>query len=180
MIFMLEAAIPPEAPIATQYETEIGAPPDIVWQALTSPEPIEVAPGLPALAGLAYPMNGKLEGEGVGAKRIGAFSTGTATEVVTEWKRDRILAFRVEDQPPAMEEMSPYRRVHAPHVQGYFLTGETRFELKPLESNRTLLRVSSEHKLRIDPIPYWEPIARIAIRQNVGRVLKDIKEKAEY
>ena len=125
-------------------------------------------------------MNGKLEGEGVGAKRIGAFSTGTATEVVTEWKRDRILAFRVEDQPPAMEEMSPSRRVHEPHVQGYFLTGETRLELKPLGSNRTLLRVTSEHKLRIDPVPYWEPIARIAIRQNVGRVLKDIKEKAEY
>lgn len=179
MIFMLEAAIPPEAPIATQYEIEIGAAPDIVWQALTSPEPIEVAPGLPALAGLAYPMSGKLEGEGVGAKRIGAFSTGTATEVVTEWKRDRVLTFRVENQPPAMEEMSPYRRVHAPHVQGYFLTGETRFELMPIGLNRTLLRVSSEHKLRIDPVPYWEPIARLAIRQNVGRVLEDIKEKSE-
>jgi uncharacterized membrane protein (DUF485 family) len=179
MIFMLEAAIPPEAPIATQFEIEIGAAPDIVWQALTSPESIGVAPGLPALAGLAYPMSGKLEGEGVGAKRIGAFSTGTATEVVTEWKRDRVLAFRVEHQPPAMEEMSPYRRVHAPHVQGYFLTGETRFDLMPIGSNRTLLRVSSEHKLRIDPVPYWEPIARLAIRQNVGRVLEDIKEKSE-
>lgn len=179
VIFMLEAAIPPEALIATQYEIEIDAAPDRVWQVLTSPEPIEVAPGLPALAGLAYPMSGKLEGEGVGAQRIGAFSTGTATEVVTEWKRDRILAFRVEDQPPAMEEMSPYRPVHAPHVQGYFLTGETRFELMPLGSNRTLLRVSSEHKLRIDPVPYWEPIARLAIRQNVGRVLEDIKVKSE-
>ena len=179
MIFMLEATIPPEAPLATQYEIEIGATPNRVWEALTSSEPIEVAPGLPALAGLAYPMSGKLEGEGVGAKRIGAFSTGTATEVVTEWKRDRVLAFRVENQPPAMEEMSPYRRVHAPHVQGYFLTGETRFELMSIGSNRTLLRVSSEHKLRIDPVPYWEPIARLAIRQNVGRVLEDIKEKSE-
>jgi hypothetical protein len=124
-------------------------------------------------------MSGRLEGEGVGAKRIGAFSTGTATEIVTEWKRYRALAFRVEGQPPAMEEMSPYRRVHAPHVQGYFLTGETRFELMPIGSNQTLLRVSSEHKLRIDPVPYWEPIARLAIRQNVGRVLEDIKQKSE-
>lgn len=179
MIFMLEAAIPPEAPIATQYEIEIDASAGRVWQALTSSEPIKVAPGIPALAGLAYPMSGRLEGEGIGAKRIGAFSTGTATEFVTEWKLNRVLAFRVENQPPAMEEMSPYRRVHAPHVQGYFLTGETRFELMPIGSNRTRLRISSEHKLRIDPIPYWEPIARLAIRQNVGRVLEDIKEKSE-
>lgn len=179
MIFMLEAAIPPEAPIVTQYEIEIGATPALVWHALTSSEPIEITPGLPAFAGLAYPMSGKLEGEGVGAKRIGDFSTGTATEIVTEWKRYRVLAFRVESQPPAMEEMSPYRRVHAPHVQGYFLTGETRFELVPIGTNRTLLRVSSDHKLRIDPVPYWEPIARLAIRQNVGRVLEDIKQKSE-
>lgn len=179
MIFMLEAAIPPEVPIATQYEIEIGATADRVWKALTSPEPIAVPPGLPAIAGLAYPMSGKLEGEGVGAKRIGAFSTGTATELVTEWKRNRVLAFSVEDQPPPMEEMSPYRRVHAPHLQGYFLTGETRFELTPIGSNRTLLRVASEHKLRIDPVPYWAPIARLAIRQNVERVLEDIKEKSE-
>ncbi|MFZ1742432.1 MAG: hypothetical protein WAT93_06235 [Pontixanthobacter sp.] len=121
-------------------------------------------------------MSGELEGKGVGAKRIGAFSTGTATEIVTEWKRNSVLAFRVENQPPAMEEMSPYRRVNAPHVQGYFLIGETRFELMPMGANRTLLRVSSEHKLRIDPVPYWEPIARLAIRQNVGRVLEDINE----
>lgn len=179
VIFMLEAAIPPEAPIATHYEIEIGAPADRVWQELTSSQPIRVAPGLPALAGLAYPISGKFEGQGVGAKRVGAFSTGTATEVVTEWKRNRALAFRVVSQPPAMEEMSPYRRVHAPHVRGYFRTGETRFELTPHGANRTLLRISSEHRLRIDPVPYWEPIARLAIRQNVGRVLEDIKEKSQ-
>lgn len=179
MMFMLEAAIPPEAPIATQYEIDIGAPAERVWEVLVSPEPIEVEPGLPALAGLAYPMSGKLDREGVGAKRIGTFSTGTATEAVTQWDRNKVLAFRVEDQPPAMEEMSPYRRVHAPHVQGYFVTGETRFELTALASNRTRLRITSEHRLRIDPVPYWEPIARLAISQNVGRVLEDIKGKAE-
>lgn len=179
LVFMMEGAIPPEAPIAIQYEIEIDASPEMVWQALTSAEPINVAPGLPALAGLAYPLSGKLEGEGVGAKRIGAFSTGTATEEVTIWERQKTLAFRVESQPPAMEELSPYRRVHAPHLLNYFVIGETRFDLVPLPNRRTLLQVASENRLRIDPLPYWEPIARLAIRKNVGRVLEDIKEKAE-
>jgi len=179
ILFMTEAATPPEVPIATQYEIEIEASPEAVWRALTSPDPIAVEPGLPALAGLAYPLGGELETAAVGARRMGAFSTGTAVERVTAWEPNKTLAFRVESQPPAMEEMSPYRRVHAPHVEGYFLTGETRFELAPLSERGTRLRVISEHRLRIDPVPYWEPIARLAIRLNVGRVLKDIKEKSE-
>jgi len=179
ILFMTEAAMPPEVPIATQYEIDIGASPEAVWRALTSPDPIAVEPGLPALAGLAYPLSGELETAGVGAKRVGAFSTGTAIEHVTAWEPNKTLAFRVESQPPAMEEMSPYRRVHAPHVEGYFLTGETRFELAPISERRTRLKVISEHRLRIDPVPYWEPIARLAIRLNVGRVLEDIKQKSE-
>jgi len=48
--------------------------------------------------------------------RLGEFSTGIARERVTEWRPSRKLAFVVESQPPMMEEMSPYRRVHAPHL----------------------------------------------------------------
>lgn len=179
MIFMFEAAIPPEAPISAQYDIVIAAPPEHVWHALTSSDAIKVQPGLTALAGLAYPTRSRLEGEGIGATRIGSFSTGNATEVVTRWERNKVLAFRVDNQPPAMEEMSPYRRVHAPHLQGYFVTGETRFDLTTLAGNRTRLRVTTDHRLRIDPVMYWEPIARLAIRQNIGRVLEDIKEKSE-
>ncbi|MEN9856316.1 MAG: hypothetical protein RLZZ157_1442, partial [Pseudomonadota bacterium] len=147
--------------------------------ALVSDDPILIPPGLPAVAGLAYPISSKLEGEGVGAKRIGLFSTGQATEVVSQWAPNKLLAFKVQHQPAAMEEMSPYRRVHAPHVEGYFLTGETRFDLVPLSQDRTRLEITSEHVLRIDPIPYWEPIALLAIWSNVSRVLEDIKAKSE-
>lgn len=179
LLFMLEAAVPPEAAIATARSLEIDAPPAAVWTALTSAEPIAVEPGLTALAGLAYPLGGRLEGEGRGAVRIGSFSTGEAVERVTEWQPGRTLAFRVLSQPPAMEEMSPYRRVHAPHLVGYFETGETRFDLTPLADGGTRLSVRAEHRLRIDPVPYWGPIARLAIRDNVDRVLRDVAEKAE-
>jgi hypothetical protein len=179
IIFMLEGAVPPVASIHTRYEIEISAPAENVWAALVSDEPIKISPGLPAVAGLAYPIRSKLDGEGVGAKRVGSFSTGQATEVVSQWVPNRRLAFKVQHQPPAMEEMSPYRRVHAPHVEGYFLTGETQFDLVSVSKDRTRLEVTSEHVLRIDPIPYWEPIARLAIGSNVYRVLKDIKAKSE-
>lgn len=180
MVFMLEAAMPPEVPIATARQIAIAAPPEAVWAALTSGEPIRVRPGLTAVAGLAYPISGRIEGEGAKRTRTGTFSTGIAREKVTEWVPGHTLAFRVLSQPAAMEEMSPYRRVHAPHLVGYFETDETRFELVPLANGRTRLIVRAQHLLRIDPALYWEPIARLAIRDNVDRVLRDIAEKSEH
>jgi hypothetical protein len=89
------------------------------------------------------------------------------------------LDFTVVSQPPAMEEMSPYRKVHAPHVDGYFITGDTSFSLAPLPDGETRLTIKAAHILRIDPVLYWEPIARWAISTNVRRVLIDAKIKAE-
>jgi hypothetical protein len=64
-------------------------------------------------------------------------------------------------------------------VNGYFETGETRFEIEPLSGQRSRLTILAAHRLRIDPIIYWEPIARWAASSNMRRVLRDLKSKAE-
>lgn len=178
-LFALEASMPPAMPINTIESIEIAASPDAVWQAITSEAPIGLSPGLPGLAGLAYPVRSSLKGEGVGATRLGVFSTGTAVERVTEWKLGRVLAFTVLSQPPAMEEMSPYRHLNTPHLTGYVVTGETRYMLTPLRNGGTRLTLQAQTVLRIDPTAYWEPIARIAFHLNVQRVLKSAKLDAE-
>ncbi len=179
LLFALEATMPPAVPIDTAETIEIVAPPAAVWRVITSDKPIGLSPGMPGLAGLAYPLRGKLLGEGVGARRLGYFSTGTAEERVTAWQPGRLLAFTVLSQPPAMEEMSPYRVVHAPHLYGYVVTGDTRYVLTPLANGNTRLTLAATTILHIDPIPYWEPIARWAFRQNVQRVLASTKLQAE-
>jgi hypothetical protein len=178
-VFALEGAIPPAAAIQTRETIDIAAPSAAVWQAVTGDAAIAQPPSLVGRAGLAYPLRSKLLGTGVGATRIGLFSTGVARERVTEWRPGRRLAFRVLVQPPAMEEMSPYRRVHAPHVTGYFDTGETAFDLQPLAGGSTRLTVSASHVVKIDPAPYWAPLARWAAGANSRRVLLDLKAKAE-
>ena len=177
--FAAEAAMPPSVAIATLESIEVAAPPSAVWRALTSDEPVASAPGLVGTAGLAYPIRGRILGDGVGALRLGEFSTGVARERVVAWEPGQRLAFEVLTQPTAMEDMSPYRHVHAPHVHGYFDTAETRFDLDPLPSGGTRLNVRASHTLRIDPVLYWEPLARWAVRENTRRVLRDIKDKAE-
>lgn len=178
-LFVLEAAMPPTLPIAARGSVEIAAPPGAVWAALTSDRAISARPGLVGIAGLAYPIRGQLLGQGVGTIRLGEFSTGTARERVTDWMPGRRLAFAVLTQPPAMEEMSPYRRVHSPHVQGYFETATTGFTLTSLPSGHTRLDIEARHVLRVEPVLYWEPLARLAIRMNLSRVLGDLKQKAE-
>lgn len=177
--FALQAAMPPSIAIATEEAVDISAPPLAVWNVLTSEDPIASPPGLVGRAGLAYPIRGHILGSGIGAERLGYFSTGIARERITEWAPGRRLAFRVVTQPPAMEEMSPYRRVHAPHLHGYFDTAETCFELRPLPGGGTRLTLRASHVLRIDPVLYWEPIARWALRENTRHVLRDIKDRAE-
>ncbi|MEO5772817.1 MAG: hypothetical protein ABIQ32_01685 [Sphingomicrobium sp.] len=179
LAFAAEAATPPAALIMSSESLEIAAPPERVWEATIAPGRIDVPANAVARAGLAYPLGSRIRGSGVGAIRLGLFSTGTAIERVTEWKPGKRLTFEVLQQPPAMEEMSPYRRVHAPHVHGYFETGETRFEMHGLANGKTRLMITAAHRLRIDPLPYWEPIARWAIRENCRRVLEDIRLKAE-
>jgi general stress protein CsbA len=179
LMFAADAMSPPDALMLTDESVVINAPASHVWQAVVSDEPIREPPTLVGRLGLAYPERGRLLGYGVGAARNGYFSTGLAREKITEWRPDRLLGFVVLHQPPAMTEMSPYRHVHAPHVNGYFETGETRFEIEPLSAEKSRLTILAAHRLHIDPVVYWKPIARWAASSNTRRVLRDIKIKAE-
>lgn len=177
-IFLLDVATPPAAIISGREEVVIAASPADVWAALVSTEPIGEAPGLVAHAGLAYPIAGRISGQH-GGERIGYFSTGIARERVSRWEPGKELAFEVLSQPAAMEEMSPYRRVYAPHVHGYFETSETRFTLQPAARGGTRLTVEADSLLRMEPVLYWRPLARWAVRENLRRVLSDVRLKAE-
>ncbi|TRW14791.1 hypothetical protein [Glacieibacterium frigidum] len=118
-------------------------------------------------------------GDGVGALRVGEFSTGKAHERVTAWEPGRKLAFTVVKQPAMTEEISPCRRVHATHLNGYFQTRDTSFEIEKRPGGVTRLIARASHVLRLDPALYWEPMARRAIHENVTRVLSSMKVKAE-
>jgi len=178
-MFAVDALYPPAITMMTDESLLIDASAAQVWQAVTSDEPIHEPATVVGRMGLAYPQRSHFSGRGVGAIRTGYFSTGEAREQITDWKEGRLLSFMVISQPPAMEEMSPYRQVHAPHVVGYFETGETQFEIQAVGERQTRLTIRAAHRLRIDPVIYWEPIARWAASSNTRRVLRDIKAKSE-
>jgi hypothetical protein len=179
LMFAVENVLPPLAHFDMEHTIAVAAPPEVVWESILSTDPIEGPLALPFRLGVAHPLRGEVRGEGAGAERLGEFSTGTAIERVTEWVPNRKLAFVVVRDIPGMRELSPYEHVHAPHAIGYFRTISTSFELVPRADGGTDILERTSHELRLDPVPYWLPMARWIIRQNNARVLEHIRIHAE-
>ena len=179
IVLVGEFLLAPMAPFETHNTVIIDAPPARVWEAIVKMERIDGPPPVGADLGIAYPLRATIVGEGVGATRFGAFSTGTAVERVTEWETGRKLTFAVLNDVPSMRELSPYAELNTPHSIGYFFTKETSFELIPSESGGTQLIERTSHILKLEPALYWLPLASVMIDQNNARVLAWIKHQAE-
>ncbi|PVM92021.1 hypothetical protein [Caulobacter endophyticus] len=174
-----EALAPPRDDFESVESIEIAAPPAAVWDSVVHMGPIPGAPAAPFRWGLAYPMRGEIQGEGVGAIRRGVFSTGVAYERVTAWEPGRRLDFIVLSDPPSLKELSPYEQVNAPHMNGYFRTRDARFSITPLPGGRSRLTLATHHDLDLAPAAYWTPMAQWAVHANKQRVLHHFRRQAE-
>jgi hypothetical protein len=66
-----------------------------VWREVIAFSPIPEPQEFMFRLGVAYPMNAKITGEGVGAIRYCNFSTGSFVEPITHWEEHKRLAFDV-------------------------------------------------------------------------------------
>ena len=77
--------------------------------------------------------------EGVGAMRECLFTTVGSSSRSQPGTAPRRLAFDVREQPEPMFEMTPYRDIHPPHLDGAFRSTRGEFELAELPNGRTRL-----------------------------------------
>jgi len=179
LLLAIDWVAPPDFTFESVESIRVTAPPRDVWDAIVHMGPIPDPPAVPFRWGLAYPTSGTIHGSGVGAIREGVFSTGVAYERVTAWHPNEELAFIVLSDPPTLHELSPYREVHAPHLNGYFRTSDARFTIMPLADGHTLLSLTTRHELLLGPSFYWAPIAKWAVYTNKRRVLAHFAKQAE-
>lgn len=158
---------------------EIDAPPDVVFDHVVGFSELPPPPEWFFKLGIAYPMRARIDGEGVGAVRRCEFSTGPFVEPITTWDKPNRLAFDVTSQPPSMTELSPYRHVKAPHLEGYMVSKHGEFRLVPLPGNRTRLEGSTWYTLAIFPEAYWTPWGEALLHSIHGRVLAHVKSLSE-
>ena len=175
-----ERLVPPTPEeIAAVSVIEVDAPPETVWQHVVTfsdlPEPSDWV----FSTGIAYPVRARIVGEGVGAIRTCEFSTGAFVEPITAWDAPRRLAFDVQEQPHPMRELSLYRNLDTPHLEGFFRSHRGQFQLLELPGNRTRLEGTTWYSQRFWPAGYWRLWSDFLIHRIHGRVLSHIKAEAE-
>ena len=158
---------------------EIDAPPEEVWNHVISFPPLPEPTDWFFRLGVACPQEATIEGSGVGAIRRCIFSTGTFVEPITAWEPGRRLSFDVKEQPAPMEELSPYRHLHPPHLNGYLQSTRGEFRLIRLPGGRTRLEGSTWYRLDMKPRDYWTGWTDNMIHRIHMRVLGHIKHVAE-
>jgi uncharacterized membrane protein YhaH (DUF805 family) len=169
---------PPILQVTTQIE--INAPPEAVWQFLTSFPTLPPPTEWPFRIGIAYPIRSTLRGSGLGAQRECQFSSGEFIEPIRVWQENERLVFSISGEPLVMEELSPYGHIHTRHVDGeYFQAQDAEFVLTRLSGRRTLLTGTSHYRNRMWPVSYWRLWSDAIVHQIHVRVFQHIKRLAE-
>jgi hypothetical protein len=150
-----------------------------VWQEVVAFPPIAAATPWWGRLGIAYPVAARIEGTGVGAIRYCEFSTGAFVEPITTWEPGRRLGFEVTAAPAPLVELSPWRRLAPPHLDGYLRSHRGEFRLVALPDGRTRLEGSTWYSVRMAPEGYWSVVSGWLIRRIHHRVLAHVAEQAE-
>ncbi|WP_109694820.1 SRPBCC family protein [Chitinophaga deserti] len=177
LISFIEKDTPPELN-AVVTSIEIAADPQTVWKNVIEFPQLDEPTEFLFKTGIAYPINAKIEGEGVGAIRHCNFTTGSFVEPVTVWNPPHLLKFDVLEQPAPMKELS-FWDVDAPHLHDYFVSKQGQFKLTALPNGHTLLEGTTWYYHNIRPAFYWRPWSNYIIHEIHGRVLRHIKTNAE-
>ena len=158
---------------------EIAAPPEVVWRHVVSFAALTPPDEFIFRHGIAYPMRARIEGHGVGAIRHCEFSTGAFVEPIEVWDEPRLLKFSVRENPPPMEEWTPYPRVAPPHLHGYFCSQCGQFRLRTRPDGGTILEGTTWYHHHMWPARYWQVWSDFIIHTIHLRVLNHVKQLSE-
>jgi hypothetical protein len=168
---------PPPMRVVTT-SVAIRAPAERVWQSVVAFPAIDVPPTGILRFGIAYPLSARIEGSGVGAIRYCTFSTGSFVEPITTWQPPTQLGFDVTSCPEPMKEFSPYRDLHAPHLNNYMVSHRGEFRVRP-NGDGCIIEGTTWYSHSISPDWYWGPLSDYIIHRIHERVLHHIKRNAE-
>ncbi|HEX5829681.1 MAG TPA: SRPBCC family protein, partial [Gemmatimonadaceae bacterium] len=176
---LMEAGRPATALREVRSAVIIDAPAHIVWRSVVEFPPLPEPSQLLFRSGVAYPLRAEIVGTGVGAVRYCVFSTGAFVEPITRWEPGRRLSFDVTEQPPPLQEWSPYAEIAPPHLDGYFVSRRGEFRLVPLQDGRTRLEGSTWYEMRLYPAAYWVIFGDAIVGRIHDRVLQHVRATAE-
>jgi hypothetical protein len=161
----------PAAPLLeVRSSIDIAAPPGLVWRHVVEFSELPPPEEWIFRVGVAYPIRAEIDGRGPGAVRHCIFSTGSFVEPIEVW--DTAC-------PPPLEEWTPYRAVHPPHLDGFLVSERGQFRLIPLPDGGTRLEGTTWYRHHMWPVAYWRAWSDEIIHRIHLRVLLHIRDLAE-
>jgi hypothetical protein len=176
--FVEKAGIPGNHLVAVTTSIKINADAKTVWRNVIVFPELDPPTELLFRAGISYPVNAVIKGEGVGALRYCNFTTGSFIEPITRWEAPALLAFDVLQSPAPMTELS-FWDVNAPHLHDYFVSKRGQFRLIRISDDETLLEGTTWYYNRIKPNLYWNLWSDYIVHHIHNRVLTHIKATSE-
>jgi uncharacterized membrane protein YhaH (DUF805 family) len=172
---------PPVARYQVHTAIAIAASPEVVWSHLIRFPPLEPPKEWPfRYAGIAYPIEAHLTGDGLTADRECRFSTGSFKEPILAWETGRHFAFSVSDEPVLMTETSPYGQIRVRHLDDRdFQPERADFVLTPLPNGGTRLEGTTTYINRMWPGAYWHVWTDTIVHSIHNRVFEHIKRLSE-
>jgi hypothetical protein len=177
-----EKIVPAPVPqVQVHTSIEIAAPPEVVWNRVISFPALPTPTAWPfRLAGIAYPIEARINGEGLTADRQCRFSTGNFKEPILAWEPGKHFAFGVADEPLLMTELSPYGKIHVRHLEDHdFQPERADFTLTKLPNGSTRLEGTTVYRNKMWPGEYWHLWTDGIIHAIHQTVFKQVKKLAE-
>ncbi len=169
-----------EAPLLeVKSALEVNAPPAKVWRHVVTFSELDPPTEWYFRAGIAYPLRAEIQGVGPGAIRRCVFTTGPFVEPIEVWDEPRLLRFGVTSNPAPMQEWTPYREIHPPHLKGFLVSERGQFLLTELPGGRTRLEGTTWYRHNMWPVAYWQAWSDEIIHRIHLRVLRHVRALAE-
>lgn len=156
----------------------IDAPIEEVWENIITFPELQEPEELIFKAGITYPKDATIYGNGVGAVMCYNFTTGSSIKPITVWNAPYHLAFNILEQPKPMKEIN-YINFNTPHLNNYFNSQYGEFRLKRMSKNKTKLIGSTWYTHHVYPEFYWKLWSSEIIHTIHYRVLNHIKNISE-
>ena len=161
--------------VTTTTSIEIAAAPSAIWPLVVSVDsirPNERRPALFTSIGFPQPIAATLDHQGVGGTRTASFDRGIVfREVITDWVPQSRIRFTIDASTVPSQALDEHVRIGGPYFD--VLTGT--YELKPISPSRTLLVLTSEHRVSTRFNPYatwWANRIMTSIQKNILYVLR--------
>jgi uncharacterized membrane protein YhaH (DUF805 family) len=176
-----ERIAPPPVPrFQVRTSIDIAAPPQLVWRRLIAFPPMPEAKEWPFRLGIAYPIEARLQGEGLTGDRECRFSTGSFKEPILAWEPAKHFAFAVADEPLLMKETSPYGNIHVRHLEDHdFQPERSDFVLVALVDGGTGLEGTTTYQNKMWPGAYWRLWTDAIVHSIHHRVFAHVKALSE-